>query len=262
MSAPLDSRPPYAPGPPYPPPGSVQPSRPWSAGRIVALVIGSLIALLSLGLITVGLVALVFDQTQRDPDGFIATESISLESDGYAIAGSVLQIDTNVPGWLQARSVFGDIRLIVESTDGQPIFVGVAHEEDAAAYLADLDYDEVSRISGGSRFTPFGEPVTVTYLPHPGGAPQTTPADQDFWASWTSGAGEQTLTVELETGRWVAVAMNADASAEVQVVASVAAEVPALPTVAIVLLVVGGVGLLIAAFVIYLAVRERPHPEG
>lgn len=238
-----------APGPPYPPPGPGQPSRPWSAGRVVALVIGSMLALFSLGIVTVGLIALVIDQTQRDPDGFIETGSIEFESNAYAITASGLQVDTNVPGWLQIRNVFGDIRLTVESTDGRPVFVGVAHEEEAAAYLSDLGYDEVRRISGR----------TVTYVPHLGGEPVATPDGQDFWASWTSGPGEQTLTVELETGRWVAVAMNADASAEVQVVASAAAELPVLPTAAIVLLVVGGVGLIISVVVIYLAVRERPR---
>jgi hypothetical protein len=248
MSTSHTDRPPGAPGPPYyPPPAEAgQPARPWSAGRVVALLIGLVVALLSLGLVTVGLVALVIDQTQRDADGFIETQSVVLESNGYAVAVSGLQVDTDVPGWLQVRNVFGDIRLTVESTDGQPVFIGVAHAEDAADYLADLGYDEVTRISGG----------TVTYVPHVGGAPGTPPGDQDVWTSWTAGPGEQTLTVELETGRWVAVAMNADASAEFQAVASAAADLPIMPTAAIVLLVVGGVGLVISVVIIYLAVRE------
>lgn len=227
-----------------PPPG---PGRPWSAGRVLALVIGLLLALFSMGALVTGLVGIVIDQTQRDPDGFIETASVEFESNGYAIVATGLEVDTAVPGWLQLRSVFGDIRLTAEGTDGEPIFVGVAHEEDVAGYLAGMGYDQVIEIRHGN----------VTYVPHTGEAPESRPADQDIWAAWTEGSGEQSLTVDLETGRWVAVAMNADASADVQVAASAAADLPALPWVAVVLIAAGGTGLLLGAIVIYLAARER-----
>src|SRR5690554_2372842 len=193
--------------------------RPWSAGKVIALVVGLVGALVAMSLLILGIVGLAIDQSQRDSTGMVGTGPVKLESDGYAVSASGLEVDTAVPGWLQLRSVFGDIRITAADTAGRPIFIGIARAADAGGYLDDLSYDEVSRVSGG----------TVTYLPHLGGAPESAPSDQEFWVAWTQGPGEQTLTVELDTGSWVAVVMNADASPEVDVVASVAADLPALP---------------------------------
>lgn len=219
---------------------------PWSAGRVTALVIGSIVALVSLGMLASGLAALFIDQTQRDSAGFVSTGSVELESNGYAIVAAGLRVDTQVPGWLQVSDVLGDIRLQAESVDGSPLFVGVAREQDVAAYVDAIGHDEVNRVSGDE----------VTYRPHPGQAPPSAPTDQDIWTEWTAGPGLQTLTVEPESGRWVAVGMNADGSAEVHVTASVAAELPVLPRAAVTLLIAGAAGLLISAVPIFLAVRR------
>ena len=234
----------HTPGPALP----GEPARPWSAGRIIALVAGSLVALLSLGLLVSGLVALIIDQTQRDADGLVEFGPVELESSGYAITAAGLTVDTNIPGWLQVQDVIGDIRLQVESADGGPVFLGVATEGAAAPYLADLAYDEVREISGFSQ--------TVSYTPHTGNAPASAPTEQDFWTAWTAGPGAQTLTVELETGQWVAVAMNADGTAGVDVTSAMAAELPVLTPVAVGLLVAGGLGLVLSAIPIFLAVRR------
>ena len=53
---------------PQPPEAAVRPSR-WTAGRITALVIGSLLVLASVGLLSGGAVALWADVTQRDAAG-------------------------------------------------------------------------------------------------------------------------------------------------------------------------------------------------
>ncbi|HEU4543729.1 MAG TPA: hypothetical protein VFR23_21525 [Jiangellaceae bacterium] len=232
------------------PPATVppaQPGRPWTGGRVTALVLGSILALVSFGLLVTGLVGLIFDQTQRDADGFLEFGPVEFESNGYAVTAGGLTVDTSVPGWLQVENVIGDVRLRAESTDGSPVFLGVAEEDAVEPYLADLAYDEVLDISG------FG--YTVTYAPHTGGAPATAPTDEDIWTAWTAGPGEQTLFVEMETGDWVAVAMNADGTAGVDVTGTVAAEFPALTPTAIILLVVGGIGLVVSAIPIFLAVR-------
>lgn len=243
---------PYATPPPPPgrgPAGAVRPSppgRPWTGGRVVALVLGSVLALFSLGLLTAGVTTLVFDQTQRDSGGYLTTHTVGFESNSYAIVGSGLEIDTSIPGWLQVRDLVGELQLRVEGSSDDSIFVGIAEEGDAAAFLAGLGYDEVSEIRG----------VDVTYIPHEGGAPPSAPGDQDFWATSAEGQGTQTLTFEPATGRWVVVAMNTDGTDGVSVTASAAAEVPDLTWVAIVLLVAGGAGLLLSALPIYLAARS------
>ena len=238
--------PPVAYPPATTPPGP--PTRPWTGGRITALVLGLILALVSLGLLVTGLVGLIFDQTQRDSDGFLESGLVDLESNGYAVVAGGLTVDTSVPGWLQAENVIGDIRLSVESVDGSPVFLGVAEKDAAQPYLADLAYDEVGEISGFSN--------TVTYTPHIGDAPAAVPTEADVWTAWTAGPGEQTLTVELETGDWVAVAMNADGTAGVDVTGTAAAEFPALTPVAITLLVAGVIGLAASAIPVFLALRS------
>ncbi|HSJ61880.1 MAG TPA: hypothetical protein VK895_11645 [Jiangellaceae bacterium] len=241
------SAPPPVANPPAPTtPGP--PTRPWTGGRITALVLGSILALVSLGLLVTGLVGLIFDQTQRDSDGFLESGVVELESNGYAVVAGGLTVDTSVPGWLQTENVIGDIRLSVESVDGSPVFLGVADEDAAQPYLADLGYDEVSEISGFSH--------TVAYTPHTGDAPAVLPTEAEVWTAWTAGPGEQTLTVELEAGDWVAVAMNADGTAGVDVTGTAAAEFPALTPVAIGLLVAGVIGLAVSAIPVFLALRS------
>lgn len=231
-----------------PTPASAQPGRPWTGGRVTALVLGSILALVSLGLLVAGLVGLIFDQTQRDSDGFLEFGPVEFESNGYAVAAGGLTVDTSVPGWLQVDNVIGDVRLHVESTGGSPVFLGVAEQDAVEPFLTGLAYDEVLDISGPG--------YAVTYTSHTGGAPATVPAEQDVWAAWTAGPGEQTLTVELETGDWVAVAMNADGTAGVGLTGTIGAEFPALAPAAITLLVVGGIGLVASAIPIYLALRR------
>lgn len=216
---------------------------------MTSLILGSLAALLAFGMLVTGLVGVIFDQTQRDADGFVEFGPVEFESNGYAITAGGLTVDTSVPGWLQTEDVIGDVRLQAESTDGSPLFLGVAEQDAVEPFLAGLAYDEVSEISGF-----FGR--TVRYEPHTGAAPATLPAEQDVWTAWTAGPGEQTLTVELEAGHWVAVAMNADGTAGVGLTGTIAAEFPALAPVAITLLVLGGIGLVASAIPIYLAARR------
>ena len=55
--------------------------------------------------------ALTFDQTQRDSASYISSGSVGFETRSYAIVATGLQVDTDVPDWLQVRSMIGDIRL-------------------------------------------------------------------------------------------------------------------------------------------------------
>lgn len=96
----------------------------------------------------------------------------------------------------------------------------------------------------------------MNYAAHNGGAPATDPAAQDFWVASAGGTGDQTLTFDPRDGSWVVVAMNADATAGVDLTARVAAELPVLPWVALIVIGAGAVGLLVAALLIYLAVRR------
>ena len=82
----------------------------------------------------------------------------------------------------------------------------------------------------------------ATYTEHAGSAP---PAAAGIWTAQAAGPGTQTVTWAVKSGDWMLVAMNADGSRPVNMQVNVAATLPALPWIAVGLLV-GGFALLIA----------------
>ena len=59
-------------GPGRPQPG---PPQPWTAGRVVALVVGAMLAVAAVGLVSAGVATLVVDRTQRDDAGLLTSDS-------------------------------------------------------------------------------------------------------------------------------------------------------------------------------------------
>jgi hypothetical protein len=229
-----------------------RPRRRMAAGRVIALILAVIVGIGSLAVLAAGITALVVDRTQRDGDGYLTTEWVRLQTDSYALVGPALDVDTDAPDWLQADDVLGEVQLRFDGDGGGDVFVGLARESDAAGYLSGLGYDEVTRVAGDD---------DVDYTAHDGGAPDTVPAEQQFWAVSASGTGEQSLIFEPQDGRWVVVAMNADGSAGVDVDARVAAELPALPWVAVGLIVAGVIGLGVTALLFYVALRRDRAPR-
>jgi hypothetical protein len=207
-----------------------------------------LIALWSLGLGIGGVALLVIDQTARDADGFLMSDAVDLESARFAVVSDDAEFEID-PAWTWVpRGVLGKVRLSAVSNNGQPVFVGVGPTQDVGAYLDGVGYDRLVSIEGFDRHT--------TYRPRTGGEPGTAPADSDAWVTASAGSGRQNADWELTDGTWTAVVMNADGSAGVDAELSVGATAPALTTVAVVLLVLGVGGLLVAALIITLTLRE------
>ena len=205
----------------------------WTTGRVIAVVAGSVLLLVSLGLIAGG-GALAVASAQRD-DGYLMTDEVAISASGHAITSETITIETDagvdVPGRL-----IGDTKLVVTSAEEGPVFVGVAPSADVAAYLADVRHSTIDGFDGS----------TPTYDAVDGGSPESLPADAGFWTASTSGTGPQALTWEVESGDWTLVVMNADGHAPVTAVAAIGATLPMLGIAIGVLLVAGGVLLLVS----------------
>ena len=89
---------------PQPPEAAVRPAR-WTAGRITALVIGSLLVLASLGLLSGGAVALWADVTQRDAAGYVTTDVHTFSTSGSALATEPAELDS--PGVIELVDKIG-----------------------------------------------------------------------------------------------------------------------------------------------------------
>ena len=226
-----------------PVPAEAAPARHWSAGRIIAIVIGCILAVISLGLFAAGTAGVVIDQTQRDADGFLMSPRERFATSTYALVSETTDVDVDTPDWV-VDELIGSVR--IQGKGEKPLFLGMASEEDVAGYL-----DPVAR----AVVTDIGR--NPDYDTKPGGAPSTRPSRQTFWVASAQGTGEVTLDWDVEKGSWVIVAMNEDGSRAVTADLRIGAELDAMLWISIVLL---GVGLLFglgAAGLILLGVRRQ-----
>lgn len=206
----------------------------WTAGRVIAVVVGSVLLVIALGLVAGG-IALAVVSVQRDSDGYLMTDEVAISTPGHAVNSETIRVETG-PGVDVPERLIGDARLVVTSADERPLFVGIGRSADVAAYLDGVQHSTIDGFDGR----------TPTYDTVAGAAPTTLPADAGIWAASTSGSGPRALTWDIESGDWTIVVMNADGSAPVTAVAAVGATVPVLGATMGVLLGVGGVLLLVA----------------
>jgi uncharacterized protein DUF4389 len=226
-------------------------SRRWGPGRIVGVVAASLAVLIALALLVGGGVALGLDRWGRGDDGFFSTRTTRLVSDGYALTSEEIHLHASGPDWLFDPGRLGFVRVEASGARG-PVFVGIGRESDVSAYLAGVPYDRVTGVDV--------DPFTARTTPVPGtAAPPVRPGAHDFWVAAASGEGRQEVAWKLAEGDWRVVVMNPDGSRDVAANVRVAAQLPFLDELGVVLLAVGGVLLAIGAFGLFLAVpRGEP----
>src|ERR671910_639930 len=125
-----------------PPPPAGRGGR-WSAGRIVLVVLGSIVALLGAGLLAAGGVLLWADRTERDDDGFLTTPTERFERDSYAIVSDNIDFFEAETGsdWILSENVLGDVRLRAADVEGEEVFVGIGPTSDVESYLAGVEHD-------------------------------------------------------------------------------------------------------------------------
>ena len=228
----------------------------WTAGRVVAVVIGAVLALTASGLLVAGFGTLWADRVARDADGYLASPVRTLSTGQYAVVSEQITMNTPDVSWALPDRWLGTVRLEATSTGGQgPLFVGVGPTADVSSYLSSVGYATVVNLTAR----------TTTYREHAGAAPATPPGEATFWSASVSGTGTQTLSWKPQPGDWTLVVMNADGSQGVAVNAAIAATLPVLGWLWVVLVVSGLVLLAIGVLVIVLGVMSAsraPTPAG
>ena len=227
-----------------------------SAGKIVLLVFGVIVLLVSVALLLSGGVLMWAEKALKDSEGFYTTPAIQLEKDSHAIVTEPANIDFGGDwGWLSwlGRREPGDfLTLKIEGSNNDPskqIFIGVAEASGLEVYLKDVEYDEITRFRIRRH--------SLGYTNHPGASEPQAPTTQTFWTTSVHGAGTQTLEWGIEEGTYSLVMMNEDGSRGLDLAASVGVKVPPVFWgISVGLLVVGLVLLGVAIVMIYLAVRR------
>ncbi|MET1020580.1 MAG: DUF4389 domain-containing protein [Arthrobacter sp.] len=179
-------------------------------GRIVMLVLGTLSALLGLGLLA-GAGAVGWANYQQRDDRYFTTQVERLAVNSYALTSPRLNIMTE-RSFPEAGPVIVPGSILLRGSAADPakaIFIGIAPQADVAAYLAGVNHAEIVDVG----FAPFRAQyrnVAGTGVPAP-------PAAQGFWTALATGPGTQELKWDLRPGAWAVVIMNADATAPVAV---------------------------------------------
>ena len=233
-----------APGPVQPSPQAPGGARPggWTAGRIIAVVVGAILVLCSIGLLGGSGVAWWAQTSRHGGYADLATATYSVP--GYAITSDTVSLHM---GNSAASSLIGTVRIRATPVGGTTAaFIGIAPASAAARYLAGVDYATVNGATGDHG----------TYTEHPGSAPAVPPGRAGIWTAHASGPGTQTLTWVTRSGDWMVVAMNADGSRPVNMQVNLAATLPALPWIATGLLIGGIIFLAGGILLIVIPVRR------
>jgi hypothetical protein len=224
---------------------------PLSGGRLVA-VAGALTSLLLAAVLLLLGTGLLWADSRKDDDGYFSTDHERLVTRTYAIATDDLEID----GALTLnKGLYGKLRLEVDGA--KPVFAGIARTRDVDAYLDGSSHARLTDLEV--------RPFRPHYRADPGTRSPGRPGAQTFWAASTEGAGERTLTWDVEDGNWSVVLMNADGSRGVDARVSAGVSVPLVDDL--------GYGLSIASLVLVLfggtllaeTLRRRPRlssPDG
>lgn len=196
---------------------STTPRKGMSGGRIVLIVVGSLLALLGFAVAVGGGALLVAHETLRDDEGFFTTATHRFATGGRALATEGLSVLEGVPQEI-ADDNLATVRVRATSADSEkPVFVGIASSRDVDRYLAGVAHDRILNIDY--------DPFRVDYGGRTGTATPAAPAAQDIWVATSTGTGSRTLRWPVREGTWSVVAMNADASPGVAVDANAGAKI-------------------------------------
>jgi hypothetical protein len=222
-----------------------------SAGRVLAVVFGVLVLLLSSGLLLAGGVLLAADVTERS-DGYLISPEDRLAGPGYALVSERIELSTGAD-WMPISAALGTARVeVTGTTSGSETFIGIAPVDDATAYLGGVQRTVVDGLGLDASV-----PREVS-----GNAPSGPPAEQDFWTVQAAGPGTQQLSWVPAEGDWMLVIMNADGSAGISVDARIGATLPALDGLAWGLLVAGLICVAIAVLLLVLAIRRPADRRG
>ena len=123
------------------------------AGRIVALVIGCVVALIGAALL-VGTGALAWAYTtQRDDDGYFTSPQVRIETVTAAVHSEHIDLgsDKRPDRWPFGNGDLATVKLRATAREGEQVFIGIAHASDVDSYLTGIAHDEVTNIRWSTR---------------------------------------------------------------------------------------------------------------
>ncbi|MGQ1798630.1 DUF4389 domain-containing protein [Kocuria oceani] len=210
--------------------------RPTRPGQWVLLVVGTLLTALGLAALVSGLVLAAAASAQQG-GRYLSSPPDRHQTITYALVGppAVLDLGEAEVSPVPFLNELGSVQVRVTAVDpGQELFVGVAASEDVDRYLDGVAH---ARMGAG---TEAGDDAPDRV---PGERAPGRPGNRTFWADSDQGPGTRELTLDLRSGSWTLVVMNADATRPVWADVQVGARSDLLGPVAGGQLICGLVGL-------------------
>ncbi len=215
--------------------------------KVAKVVFGVLGLLIGIAAISGSLSILV---DERDDDDFFTSHEQEFARTSSAVASEDIDLLTDAPGWLADWLTDPvDVRIHGASNDASDIFFGIAATGDVEAYLAGVNYDEVTSIDFAGD--------DIRYRTHEGSVLPIAPGSEAFWVTSIQGPGEQTLDWSLETGNWSVVLMNADASPGIDANVVFGAKISNMVLIMWIGLAFGVLSVLGGGLLLYLGLRRR-----
>lgn len=225
-----------------------------SAGKILLLIFGVIILLISFGLIAGGSNLLWVNARHVDDEGFFTSSTLHIDRDSNAVVIGPIELDEVA---LRVLRTIGVITIFeVEGMNNNPskqIFMGVADQANLGNYLDNVAYDEMNLVNRGWRLD-FSK---VTYVSHSGASLPTVPSSESIWTVSKVGEGPQILEWETEKGNHSIVLMNDDGSKGVDIDMIFKTKIPSIVGYGLGLLIAGIVFLIVGGLMIFRAVRQR-----
>ncbi|MGV8873660.1 MAG: DUF4389 domain-containing protein [Rhodococcus sp. (in: high G+C Gram-positive bacteria)] len=189
--------------------------------RILALVLGCVVAFASFAMLGVGML-LFFGYLAQDNDGRIGLPTAPLTTASSALVSEDVSLVDVIDSQVSDR-VTVSVR-VTSSDPAREVLIGIAPTADVDDYLVGVAYTVVTDVE----FSPF----RARYDTIAGGEPAGSPLDQPWWSARASGTGTTQVEWKPQSGSWTMVVMNADGSAGVDVDVSAGVRVQSLGPVA------------------------------
>ncbi|MEA2003058.1 MAG: hypothetical protein U9N84_14375 [Actinomycetota bacterium] len=214
--------------------------------KLIAAVVGIPMVIGSFAIAVAGGIALAVP----DDDGWISAGPIRVGTKAVALVGEDIDLDVGHTATDGRTFVSWDAipaQIEVASRNDKAVFVGVARQTDALAYLSGVAVDRVQLFEDDTELNQVEGAYSI--------AP---PEDQTFWvASATDG----TLDWDVRDGDWAIVVLNADGSPGVDVAVTGSARVPFLGAIGVALIAAGLVGMTFGSLLTYYGVRRVRDPQ-
>lgn len=217
-------------------------------GKKIILMLGIIGLTAALYLLVSGVICLLSNSLTLNSEGFYSTWKIQINKDSRAI---VLNPDAIGYDWIEDNTI--QINLSADSSSN-PVFIGIAGEEDIDAYLSDVEYNVITNLKIF--------PNRANYMNNTGSMVPENPVSQTFWLKSAHGAEIRDFIWEPDQDNPVLL-VNESSSAGININLEVGTKIPVLFIAGIVNIIAGILILLISLFLVLSAGRSRSvvYPE-